>query len=66
MRCAQAPGCVDGAYPAGRVWDYRELEQLNRFSNLNPRGSRVTGCHVVNDLHVSMLLVSSGAHVCLS
>eukprot|EP01006_Ploeotia_vitrea_P036730 TRINITY_DN66046_c3_g1_i1.p2 TRINITY_DN66046_c3_g1~~TRINITY_DN66046_c3_g1_i1.p2 ORF type:complete len:470 (-),score=242.51 TRINITY_DN66046_c3_g1_i1:104-1513(-) len=41
------------------VWEYNELEQINRFSNKNPRGTHLSSIHFVNDMHVSLLLTAA-------
>jgi hypothetical protein len=41
------------------LWNYEEGERINVFANLNPRGSRVSALHLLNDLHVSMLMTGS-------
>ncbi|KAF2763872.1 hypothetical protein EJ03DRAFT_332367 [Teratosphaeria nubilosa] len=41
------------------VWDWRRKEQLNRFSNGNPEGSRVTELRFINEDDQAMLMVGS-------
>ena len=41
------------------VWDHKELKRTNRFSNENPRGTRMNHVSFINDAHVSLLLTGS-------
>jgi regulator-associated protein of mTOR len=41
------------------VWDWREAKQLARFSNGNPKGSRVTDVQFINEDDIAMLMVGS-------
>jgi len=41
------------------VWDAREMERVNVFSNENARGSKLSALQWLNDQHVSLLLAGS-------
>ncbi|KAK4609128.1 Target of rapamycin complex 1 subunit mip1 [Fulvia fulva] len=41
------------------VWDWHTSQQLNRFSNGNPKGSRVTEVRLINEDDVAMLMIGS-------
>lgn len=41
------------------VWDWKEEKQLARFSNGNPRNSRVTELRFINEDDIAMLMVGS-------
>lgn len=41
------------------VWDWHEAKQLNRFSNGNPKGSRVTEVRFINEDDMAMLMTGS-------
>ncbi|CAK3787447.1 WD repeat-containing mip1 [Lecanosticta acicola] len=41
------------------VWDWQEEKQLNRFSNGNPKGSRVTDVKFINEDDIAMLMTGS-------
>lgn len=44
------------------LWNYEEGEKMNLFSNQNPRGTRISSLHLINDMHVSLVMVGSGKH----
>jgi regulator-associated protein of mTOR len=41
------------------VWDWEKAEQLTRFSNANPPGSRVTDMRFINEDDIAMLMTGS-------
>jgi WD40 repeat protein len=41
------------------LWNYEEGEKLNVFSNQNARGTRISSLHLMNDMHVSLLLTAA-------
>ncbi|CAK1358784.1 WD repeat-containing protein mip1 [Cercospora beticola] len=41
------------------IWDWKAEQQLARFSNGNPRGSRVTEVQFINEDDIAMLMVGS-------
>ncbi|KAG0207670.1 hypothetical protein BGX33_006699 [Mortierella sp. NVP41] len=45
------------------VWNWKEGQLLNRFSNSNPRGTPITSVKFINEEDVAMLLVASGEGV---
>ncbi|KAI1316444.1 hypothetical protein EDD11_010007 [Mortierella claussenii] len=45
------------------VWNWKDGQLLNRFSNQNPRGTSVTSVKFINEDDVAMLLVASGEGV---
>ncbi|KAI7823862.1 raptor N-terminal caspase like domain-containing protein [Gamsiella multidivaricata] len=45
------------------VWNWKEGQLLNRFSNSNPRGTSITSVKYINEDDVAMLLVASGEGV---
>ncbi|ORZ16165.1 raptor N-terminal caspase like domain-domain-containing protein [Lobosporangium transversale] len=45
------------------VWNWREGQLLNRFSNSNPRGTSITSVKYINEDDIAMLLVASGEGV---
>ncbi|GJJ76881.1 regulatory associated protein of mTOR [Entomortierella parvispora] len=45
------------------VWNWKEGQLLNRFSNANPRGTSITSVKFINEDDVAMLLVASGEGV---
>ncbi|KAG0302962.1 hypothetical protein BGZ98_007096 [Dissophora globulifera] len=45
------------------VWNWKEGQLLNRFSNSNPRGTTITSVKFINEDDVAMLLVASGEGV---
>ncbi|KAG0287659.1 hypothetical protein BGZ96_008451 [Linnemannia gamsii] len=45
------------------VWNWKEGQLLNRFSNCNPRGTSITSVKFINEEDVAMLLVASGEGV---
>ncbi|KAF9107970.1 hypothetical protein BGX27_008521 [Mortierella sp. AM989] len=45
------------------VWNWKEGQLLNRFSNSNPRGTSITSVKYINEEDVAMLMVASGEGV---
>lgn len=45
------------------VWNWKEGQLLNRFSNSNPRGTSITSVKFINEEDVAMLLVASGIYL---
>ncbi|KAF9364695.1 hypothetical protein BGX34_000716 [Mortierella sp. NVP85] len=45
------------------VWNWKEGQLLNRFSNSNPRGTPITSVKFINEDDIAMLLVASGEGV---
>ncbi len=41
------------------LWNYEEGEKVAVLVNDNPRGTKITAMHLINDLHVSLILVGS-------
>ncbi|KAF2207340.1 hypothetical protein CERZMDRAFT_51226 [Cercospora zeae-maydis SCOH1-5] len=41
------------------IWDWKAEQQLARFSNGNPRGSRVTEVQFINEDDIAMLMIGS-------
>lgn len=48
------------------VWNWKEGQLLNRFSNSNPRGTSITSVKFINEEDVAMLLVASGMSLLLA
>ncbi|KAF8983243.1 hypothetical protein BGZ46_010615 [Entomortierella lignicola] len=45
------------------VWNWKEGQLLNRFSNSDPRGAAITSVKYINEEDVAMLMVASGEGV---
>jgi WD40 repeat protein len=41
------------------VWDVKEMERINLFSNENARGTKISALQWINEQHVSLLLAGS-------
>ncbi|KAG0001089.1 hypothetical protein BGZ65_003807 [Modicella reniformis] len=45
------------------IWNWKEGQLLNRFSNFNPRGTSITSVKFINEDDIAMLMVASGEGV---
>ncbi|KAG0033280.1 hypothetical protein BGZ81_008865 [Podila clonocystis] len=45
------------------VWNWKEGQLLNRFSNSNPRGTSITSVKYINEDDIALLMVASGEGV---